>query len=230
MIPVYKYHMDQSSSGHFCRSVEHEESNNISLHSQGSTYLKKITCLITKFFFFVLIHHIQFKFFFPKSPCPTLSFTCPGPLGKGYMEPWFSIIYYLMDYKLPPSNGLIYCFNSLRPGLNRRPFADDIFKCIFLNENAWISLEISLKFVRKVQIDNIPALVQIMAWRRPGDKPLSEPMMVSLLTHICVTRPQWVKLQYIFTFKTLYFIQVKNTDIIWLSQINLLIKFSQDNT
>ena len=32
-----------------------------------------------------------------------------------------------------------------------------------------------------------------MAWRRPGDKPLSEPMMVSLLTHICVTRPQWVK-------------------------------------
>ena len=42
-------------------------------------------------------------------------------------------------------------------------------------------------------INNIPALVQIMAWRRPGDKPLSEPMVVSLLTHICVTRPQWVK-------------------------------------
>ena len=34
-------------------------------------------------------------------------------------------------------------------------------------------------------------------FRRPGDKPLSEPMMVSLLTHICVTRPQWVK-QYLF--------------------------------
>ena len=48
------------------------------------------------------------------------------------------------------------------------------------------------KFVPKVRIDNIPALVQIMAWRRPGDKPLSEPMMVQLLTHICVTRPQWV--------------------------------------
>ena len=32
-----------------------------------------------------------------------------------------------------------------------------------------------------------------MAWRRPGDKPLSEQMMVSLLTHICVTRPQWIK-------------------------------------
>ena len=31
-----------------------------------------------------------------------------------------------------------------------------------------------------------------MAWRRSGDMPLSEPMMTSLLTHICVTQPQWV--------------------------------------
>ena len=83
--------------------------------------------------------------------------------------------------------------NSLRPRLNRRPPADDIFKCIFLNENEWISPRISLKFVPNVRINNIPALVQIMAWRRPGDKPLSEPKMVNLLTHICVTRPQWVK-------------------------------------
>ena len=83
-------------------------------------------------------------------------------------------------------------FNSLRPRLNRRPFADDIFKCIFLNENEWILPRISLKFVPKVRINNIPSLFQIMAWCRPGDKPLSKPMMVSLLTHICVTRPQWV--------------------------------------
>ena len=82
--------------------------------------------------------------------------------------------------------------NILRPRQNGRHFADDIFKCIFLNKNAWIALKISLKFVPTVQINNISALVQIMAWRRPGDKPLSEPMMVSLLTHICVTRPQWV--------------------------------------
>ena len=33
-----------------------------------------------------------------------------------------------------------------------------------------------------------------MAWRRPGDKPLSEPMLVNSLTHICVTRPQWIKI------------------------------------
>ena len=84
-------------------------------------------------------------------------------------------------------------FNTLRPGKNGRHFADDIFKCIFLNENAWIPTKISLKFVPQGPINNIPALVQIMAWRRPGDKPLSEPMMASLPTHICVTRPQWVK-------------------------------------
>ena len=62
----------------------------------------------------------------------------------------------------------------------------------FVDENAIISIKNSLKFVTKGPINNIPALVQIMAWRRPGDKPLFEAMMISLLTHICVTRPQWV--------------------------------------
>ena len=52
---------------------------------------------------------------------------------------------------------------------------------------------LSLKFVPEGPINNIPTLVQIMAWCRPGDKPLSEPMVVRLLTHIYVTRPQWVK-------------------------------------
>ena len=82
--------------------------------------------------------------------------------------------------------------NTLRPWQNWRHFADAIFKCIFLKENAQISIKISLKLVPKVQINNIPALIQIMAWCQPGDKPLSEPMMVSLLTHIWVTQPQWV--------------------------------------
>ena len=82
---------------------------------------------------------------------------------------------------------------TLRPRQDRRHFADDIFKSIFLNKNVRISLKISLTFVPKVRVNNILALVQIMARRRPGDKPLSGPMMVSLLTHICITRPQWVK-------------------------------------
>ena len=76
---------------------------------------------------------------------------------------------------------------------NGRHFADDIFKCILFNENVWISIQISLKFVPKGPINNIPALVQIMACRLDGVKPLSEPMMVRLSTHICVTRLQWVK-------------------------------------
>ena len=85
------------------------------------------------------------------------------------------------------------CVNTLGPRQNQRYFADDIFKCIFVNENVWIPIKISLKFVSKGPINNIPTLVQIMAWCQPGDKLLSEPMMISLMTHICVTRPQWVK-------------------------------------
>ena len=89
--------------------------------------------------------------------------------------------------------GYVIGINTLRPIQNGRQFANDIFKRIFLNENIKISMKISLRFIPKCPIDNSPALVQIMAWRLPGDKPLSEPMMVSLLTHICVTRPQWLK-------------------------------------
>ena len=76
------------------------------------------------------------------------------------------------------------CINTFRPRQYGRHFPDDIFKRICLNENVSISLKISLKFVPKVQFNNIPALLQIMAWRRPGDKPLSEPTVVSLLTHM----------------------------------------------
>ena len=82
--------------------------------------------------------------------------------------------------------------NTLRPRQNGRHFADDLFKSIFFNENVWISIKFSLNLIPKGPIDNNPALVQLMAWHRAGDKPLSEPMLVMLLTHICVTWPQWV--------------------------------------
>ena len=74
--------------------------------------------------------------------------------------------------------------DTLRPRQNCHLFANDIFKSTFLDEDIWISINISPKFVPRGQINNILSLVQIMAWRRPGDKPLSEPMMESLLTHI----------------------------------------------
>ena len=57
--------------------------------------------------------------------------------------------------------------------------ADDIFRCIFVNEKFCILIKISLKIVPKGLIDNNAALVQVMAWRRTGDKPLSEPMYMS---------------------------------------------------
>ena len=72
--------------------------------------------------------------------------------------------------------------NPLRPRQNGRHFADDTFKRIFLNENVRISLRISLKFVPKVRNNNIPSLVQIMAWRLVGAKPLSEPMLLYVPT------------------------------------------------
>ena len=60
-----------------------------------------------------------------------------------------------------------------------------------------------MKFVpTKGPINNIPALVQIMAWHRPGNKSLSEPMMARLLTHLCIIRPQWVN-------------SLRSTDVMW---------------
>ena len=92
-----------------------------------------------------------------------------------------------------PLGNMSISVNTLRPRQNGRHFADDIFNCIFANENIQISIKISLKFIPKGLIDNIPALnqlVQTMAWHQPGNKPLWEPTMDSLLTHICITRPQ----------------------------------------
>ena len=56
--------------------------------------------------------------------------------------------------------------------------ADDNFKCIFLNENERILIRISLKFVPRIPTDNKAALVQVMAWRRTGGKPLLERMLI----------------------------------------------------
>ena len=65
--------------------------------------------------------------------------------------------------------------NTPRPRQNGRNFSHDTLKRFFLNENLTIAIKNSLKVVPRVRISNITALVQIMAWRRPGDRPLSEP-------------------------------------------------------
>ena len=98
-----------------------------------------------------------------------------------------------MQHWLIWTNKSYETLNTLRPRQNGRHFTDNIFKCILLNENVWISIITSLKFAPKSQVDNIPTVVQIMAWWQPGNKPLSEPMMVSFTApYICITQPQWV--------------------------------------
>ena len=52
--------------------------------------------------------------------------------------------------------------NTLRPRQDSHHFADDIFKCIFLNDNVWISITIYLKFVLNVPIDNKLSLAAAM--------------------------------------------------------------------
>ena len=82
-----------------------------------------------------------------------------------------------MYYIMTICHWYVIHIETLRPKPNGCLFADYIFTCIFLNENVGISLKISLKFVLKVEIEINPALVQMMALRRPGDKPLSEPIL-----------------------------------------------------
>ena len=109
-----------------------------------------------------------------------------------------------------PDTSCRYSVNTLRPRHNGRHFPD-IFKCIFLNENIWIYINISLKFAPKGPINNILALVQIMALCRPGDKPLFEPVMVRLPTHICVNRPQWVNVIFPYNVKLQFLNTIKYT-------------------
>ena len=51
------------------------------------------------------------------------------------------------------------CYQLISRGQNGRHFADDIFRCIFVNEKFSTLIKISLKYVPKGPIDNIPALV-----------------------------------------------------------------------
>ena len=80
------------------------------------------------------------------------------------------------------------CANNLTQNGHHLP--DDNFQMHFLE---WKYKNFDQYFTEVCPINNIPALVQIIAWCQLGIKPLSEPMMVVLPMHIWVTRlPQWV--------------------------------------
>ena len=77
-------------------------------------------------------------------------------------------------------------FNTLRPRQNGRYIRKRHFQTHFLEWKLLSFVLISVKYVPSCSIINMPALVQMMAWHRTSDKPLSEP---SLPAHICVNRP-----------------------------------------
>ena len=67
-------------------------------------------------------------------------------------------------------------------------FADDIFKCISWMKMYTLRLKFHWSLFPRVQ----STIFKHWFRERPGDKPLSKPMMAILLTNIFVTRPQWV--------------------------------------
>ena len=114
------------------------------------------------------------------------------------LDPWeqvsvkfnqnFCLSYKKMHFKMPSAKMAAILsrgrwVNILRP---RQMAATSWrhFQMHFLEWKCMIFDKISMDFVGQGSINNIPALVQIMAWHRLGDKPLSEPMMISLLTHM----------------------------------------------
>ena len=74
----------------------------------------------------------------------------------------------------------LFCINSSPPGQNGHHFVNNIFKYIFRNKKKRYSIQISLEVFPKGPIDNKSTLVQVMAWRQTGDKPLPEPMLTQV--------------------------------------------------
>ena len=148
--------------------------------------------------------------------CHNLCFNRPFHLKRKMKTTWFLTHYYHGEWLKWWGILFVYIIssigveiklvvNTLRPRRNCLHFADDIFNCIFMNEDIWISIKISLKFVPEGPINNFAALVQIMAWRRPGDKPSSEQRLDILLTHKCVTRPQRANINFQLRQEPVYF-------------------------
>ena len=98
------------------------------------------------------------------------------------------------------------------------PFSRRHFQTHFLSLKCINSINISLKFVPRSLINNIPLLVQIMACRRPSDKPLSEPMMVKFA---------YAYMRHSISMSWIGYIQAKtswNFDLQWLIVLGLSLR------
>ena len=84
---------------------------------------------------------------------------------------------FIWDCMYQSGFAMVYYWSIFPLSFRIIPMANNICKCFFFNGNCCILIRISVKFVPNGPINNIPALVWIMAWHRSGYKPLSEPMM-----------------------------------------------------
>ena len=154
-------------------------------------------CIVKAKFGSYVFYHWQFKGYHRKNnrqlwliPCNRIQhrsgFWCGLPLGNPVT---LRSRHYPIEYSWTSFDASRLTYYTLKPRKNYRHFTDDIFKYFYLSENVWTSRKISLKLILKVRFNNTPALVLVMVWFLPGDKPLSEPTMVILLTHKFATRP-----------------------------------------
>ena len=82
--------------------------------------------------------------------------------------------------------------NTLRQTQNGCHFPYNIFKCILLNENCCILIKISLKYVPEGPINTIQCWFRSWLGTSQATSHYLNQWWLSLMTHICVTRPQWV--------------------------------------
>ena len=126
------------------------------------------------------------------------------PLGAGFDEYTGTLIIPVYVDDLAPNgvgpvrgHSYIRYINTSRLKPKNRRSPDDILKRIFLNESCIIVMKISLRFfVPRDPMNNIPAMVQIMAWHRKAASYYLKQWWLSLMTHICDTRPQWVNIYF----------------------------------
>ena len=98
--------------------------------------------------------------------------------------------------------GFFVCFQYWTRSINSSPLnkmaaiSQMIFSDAFLWMNFFcILIKISLKFVLRSLIDNNPTLVNIVAWRRIGNKPLCEPMVTLFNNAFMHHQGRWAKMQ-----------------------------------
>ena len=106
-------------------------------------------------------------------------------IGCGILWDWFLIYCTVLYISFWQFHEIVTVHLQIHIGAqtNSRHLSVDIFKCIFFNKNVWLSIKISVTFVAKGPINNIPALDKIMASSLPDDE---------IVWNICVTRPQWI--------------------------------------